>query len=128
MDVYLRDEKKIINVELQNGHRLKLPKYSRFYQAIADIDNTPPSSLYSRMKDNYVIFICTFDPFLQGAREAKLETAKSMKSEKMTVSMIVHFTGLSEEEMKYLSFPFLFFNIWKLPFINLVLFNFFIFL
>ena len=66
MDVYLRDEKKIINVELQNGHRLELPKRSRFYQAAADIDNTPPGGIYSRMKDNYVIFICTFDPFLQG--------------------------------------------------------------
>ena len=66
MDVYLRDEKKIINVELQNGHRLELPKRSRFYQAAADIDNTPPGGIYSKMKDNYVIFICTFDPFLQG--------------------------------------------------------------
>ena len=66
MDVYLRDEKKVINVELQNGHRLELPKCSRFYQAAADIDNTQPGGTYSQMKDNYVIFICTFDPFLQG--------------------------------------------------------------
>ena len=66
LDVYLRDEKKVINVELQNGHRLELPKRSRFYQAAADIDNTQPGGLYSQMKDNYVIFICTFDPFLQG--------------------------------------------------------------
>ena len=66
LDVYLRDEKKIINVELQNGHRLELPKRSRFYQATADLDNTQPGGLYSQMKDNYVIFICTFDPFLQG--------------------------------------------------------------
>ena len=28
LDVYLRDEKKVINVELQNGHRLELPKRS----------------------------------------------------------------------------------------------------
>ena len=73
MDVYLRDEKKVINVELQNGHRLELPKRSRFYQAAADIDNTPPGGIYSRMKDNYVIFICTFDPFLQGKAFYKFE-------------------------------------------------------
>ena len=66
MDVYLRDEKKIINVEMQTGHRLELPKRSRYYQAAADIDNTPPSGVYNEMKDNYVIFICTFDPFLYG--------------------------------------------------------------
>ena len=73
MDVYLRDEKKIINVELQNGHRLELPKRSRFYQAAADIDNTPQGGLYSQMKDNYVIFICTFDSFLQGKAFYKFE-------------------------------------------------------
>ena len=73
LDVYLRDEKKIINVELQNGHRLELPRRSRFYQAAADIDNTQPGGLYSQMKDNYVIFICTFDPFLQGKAFYKFE-------------------------------------------------------
>ena len=73
MDVYLRDEKKVINVELQNGHRLELPKRSRFYQAAADIDNTQPGGTYSQMKDNYVIFICTFDPFLQGKAFYKFE-------------------------------------------------------
>ena len=73
MDVYLRDEKKIINVELQNGHRLELPRRARYYQAAADIDNTSPGELYSEMKDNYVIFICTFDPFLQGKAFYKFE-------------------------------------------------------
>ena len=66
MDVYLRDEDKIINVEMQNGHRLELPKRTRYYQAVADVDNTSPGKSYTDMKDNYVIFICTFDPFLLG--------------------------------------------------------------
>ena len=73
MDVYLSDEKKIINVEMQTGHRLELPKRSRYYQAAADIDNTPPSGLYSEMRDNYIIFICTFDPFLHGKAFYKFE-------------------------------------------------------
>ena len=38
----------------------------------------------------------------QGEKKAKLETAKSMKSENMSVSMIVHFTGLSVEEIEKL--------------------------
>ena len=66
MDVYLRDEDKVINVEMQNGHRLELPKRTRYYQAVADVDNTSPGKFYTDMKDNYVIFICTFDPFLLG--------------------------------------------------------------
>ena len=38
----------------------------------------------------------------QGEQKAKLETAKSMKSENMSVSMIAHFTGLSVEEREKL--------------------------
>ena len=63
---YLCDEEKIINVEMQTGHKNELAKRCRYYQAAADIDNTQPGDIYSQMKDNYVIFICTFDPFLQG--------------------------------------------------------------
>ena len=38
----------------------------------------------------------------QGAHQAKLETAKSMKLENMSTSMIAHFTGLSPEEIEKL--------------------------
>ena len=38
----------------------------------------------------------------QGELKAKLETAKNMKSEKMPVDMIAHFTGLSVEEIEKL--------------------------
>ena len=37
-----------------------------------------------------------------GITQAKLETAKSMKAEKMSVSLIAHFTGLSVEEIEKL--------------------------
>ena len=37
-----------------------------------------------------------------GITQAKLETAKSMKSENMSVSLIAHFTGLSVEEIEKL--------------------------
>ena len=38
----------------------------------------------------------------QGEHKKAVETAKSMKSEKMPVSMIAHFTGLSIEEIEKL--------------------------
>ena len=38
----------------------------------------------------------------QGRNEAKLETAKSMKQENMSVSLIARFTGLSPEEIEKL--------------------------
>ena len=38
----------------------------------------------------------------QGAQQAKLETAKSMKLENMSISMISHFTGLTPDEIEKL--------------------------
>ena len=66
MDVYLKDENKVINVEMQTSNHGNLPRRARYYQAAADIDTTPKGSEYSDLKQNYVVFICTFDPFLQG--------------------------------------------------------------
>ena len=37
-----------------------------------------------------------------GAQQAKLETAKSMKQENMSVSLIARFTGLSPDEIEKL--------------------------
>ena len=66
MDVYLRDEDKVINVEMQTANHGDLARRARYYQAAADIDTTPKGSEYKDLKQNYVIFICTFDPFGQG--------------------------------------------------------------
>ena len=63
MDVYLKDENKVINVEMQAANHGDLPRRARYYQAAADIDTTPKGSEYKDLKQNYVIFICTFDPF-----------------------------------------------------------------
>ena len=66
MDVYLKDENKVINVEMQTSNKGDLSRRARYYQAAADIDTTPKGSEYKDLKQNYVIFICTFDPFLKG--------------------------------------------------------------
>ena len=66
MDVFLRDENRIITVEMQTGHKKELPRRSRYYQSVADVSTTPTSSLYPNLPDNILIFICTFDPFDRG--------------------------------------------------------------
>ena len=63
LDVFLKDSDKIINVEMQTTNKPNLAKRARYYQAVADIDSTPPKTDYSQIYDNYVVFICTFDPF-----------------------------------------------------------------
>ena len=66
MDVYLKDEDKVINVEMQTANHGDLAKRARYYQAAADIDTTPKGSRYRDLRQNYVIFICKFDPFGRG--------------------------------------------------------------
>ena len=66
MDVYLKDENKVINVEMQTTNKGDLPRRARYYQAAADIDTTPKGSEYKDLKQNYVIFICTYDTFHKG--------------------------------------------------------------
>ena len=66
MDVYLKGENRVINVEMQTSNKGDLSRRARYYQAAADIDTTPKGSEYKDLKQNYVIFICTFDPFLKG--------------------------------------------------------------
>ena len=51
---------------MQASNHGDLPRRARYYQAAADIDTTPKGSEYSDLKQNYVIFICTFDPFHKG--------------------------------------------------------------
>ena len=63
MDVFLRDEDRIITVEMQTGHKKELPKRSRYYQSVADVSTTPTGAKYRNLPDNILIFICTFDPF-----------------------------------------------------------------
>ena len=66
MDVYLKDENRVINVEMQTSNQGDLARRARYYQAAADIDTTPKGSEYQDLKENVVIFICTFDPFHRG--------------------------------------------------------------
>ena len=59
----MRDENRIINVEVQTGHKKELPKRSRYYQSVADVSTTATGTKYRDLPENILIFICTFDPF-----------------------------------------------------------------
>ena len=58
MDVFLRDDNRIITVEMQTGHKKELPKRSRYYQSVADVSTTPTGAKYRNLPDNILIFIC----------------------------------------------------------------------
>ena len=63
LDIYCEDENTIYNIELQNGTSSNLPKRSRYYQSLMDIDKLGEGEDYLRLTNSIVIFICTFDPY-----------------------------------------------------------------
>ena len=64
LDIYVSDEKgTVYNCEMQRTNRDDLPKRSRYYQGNIDLDLIAAGELYENLKNSFVIFICTFDPF-----------------------------------------------------------------
>ena len=48
------------------GEREDIGKRTRYYQSMIDIDSLLKGAVYSELKESYVIFICTSDPFESG--------------------------------------------------------------
>ncbi len=63
LDIYCEDEDTMYNIELQNGASPNLPKRSRYYQSLMDIDDLGEGEDYLQLRNSIVIFICTFDPY-----------------------------------------------------------------
>lgn len=67
LDIYVNDDKgTVYNCEMQRGKRRELPKRSRYYQGSIDLDLIAAGEPYENLKDSFIIFICTFDPFQEG--------------------------------------------------------------
>lgn len=71
LDFYVTDNKDIVyDAEMQQESNLstkkELPKRSRYYQGIIDLNLIEKGVSYSALNQSFVIFICTFDPFGKG--------------------------------------------------------------
>ena len=49
-------------LEMQNWKMLNLPKRTRYYQSMIDIDHLASGAEYGDLPDSYIIFISMFDP------------------------------------------------------------------
>ena len=60
----------IIDIEIQTTDGIDgwLPKRTRYYQAMIDLDVLDTGRDYIELKKSYIIFICTFDPFDLGEK------------------------------------------------------------
>ena len=64
LDVYVKDDKNTVyDIEMQVTGTRELPRRSRYYQGMIDLDLIEKGESYWKLNDSYVIFICTFDMF-----------------------------------------------------------------
>ncbi len=63
LDVYLADSNRVFDVECQTYKIKNIGKRARYYQSMIDIDSLFKGIDYSELKESYIIFICTDDPF-----------------------------------------------------------------
>ena len=63
LDVYVADSERVFDIEIQTSLPPFLPKRTRYYQSLMDVDNLLRGQSYAELKESYVIFICTQDPF-----------------------------------------------------------------
>ena len=67
LDIYVEDDNNtVFNLEMQTTTYKELPKRSRYYQWIIDLNMIEKGESYDILKESYVIFICTFDFFEKG--------------------------------------------------------------
>ncbi|MCR5788931.1 MAG: Rpn family recombination-promoting nuclease/putative transposase [Lachnospiraceae bacterium] len=66
-DVFFEDEENVIyDIEMQTVPKSNLPKRTRYYQGMIDLDNLGSGKDYNDLKENYIIFICKFAAFEKG--------------------------------------------------------------
>ena len=64
LDVYLKDDEgTVFDLEMQNQKDEDLPRRTRYYQSMLDIDHMDSGASYDELPDSYIVFICTFDPY-----------------------------------------------------------------
>lgn len=73
LDVYVEDGNRVFNLEMQATAKKELPYRSRYYQGMIDLNSIEKGASYKKLKESYVIFICTFDPFEKGLAQYTFE-------------------------------------------------------
>lgn len=85
LDVYVQDNKDVIyDIEMQVSDTKELPKRSRYYQSMIDLQLMDKGQHYKRLNRSYIIFICSFDAFGKGRH---IYTFENICKEDNSISM-----------------------------------------
>ena len=63
LDVYTEDGNKVYDIEMQTTVNKDIPKRSRYYQGMIDLNLISRGAEYSELKESFVVFICLEDLF-----------------------------------------------------------------
>ena len=63
LDVYLEGDNKVYDIEMQATGNSNLPKRTRYYQGMIDLNLIEKGADYSELKETFIIFVCLHDPF-----------------------------------------------------------------
>lgn len=66
LDVYVKDSKRIFDLEIQTGNYEDLLLRARYYQSGSDVNTTKRKTQYKNLKETFILFICLEDPFGAG--------------------------------------------------------------
>lgn len=67
LDIYVEDgNETVYNIEMQTTENRNLPKRTRYYQGMIDLNILEKGDNYKDLKRSFVIFVCTFDLFGEG--------------------------------------------------------------
>ena len=65
-DVYVEGSSEVIDFEIQCSPIKGIAKRAREYQANLDVEQLSKGKPYSSLKESWIVFFCTFDPFGKG--------------------------------------------------------------
>ena len=63
LDVYVADSERVFDVECQTYKIHDIGFRTRYYQSMIDVDTLLKGNSYSDLKESFILFICTNDPF-----------------------------------------------------------------
>ena len=67
MDIYVEDGRETVyNIEMQTTENRNIPRRTRYYQGMIDLNILEKGDNYKNLKRSFVIFVCTFDLFGEG--------------------------------------------------------------
>ena len=70
LDVYAADEQGTrYSIEMQKYNEYNIPKRSRYYTSMVDLDQLEKGTAYRELRQSVVIFLCMFDPFHMGLQK-----------------------------------------------------------